>query len=144
MGGTEYYFDGLDEMEQNLAKAIETDFPAEFKQLVIEIGQELQGLVKENTPVDTSLLQNTWKLGKIKKRGTEYVIEVYNNTEYVEPVEYGHRTRRRKKPLKNGRYKKRRMVKGAHMMEISLAAISVRLPNHLRNWLSDFLNSHDL
>ena len=65
--------------------------------------------VKDNTPVKTGHLRNEWHVGSIEKRGNEYYIEVYNNVEYVEPVEYGHQTRGGKG-----------FVKGAHMMELSL------------------------
>lgn len=35
-------------------------------------------------------------------------------------------------------------VKVAHIMEISFAEIHERLPNHLRNWMSDLLNENDV
>ena len=62
-----------------------------------------------------------------------YYIEVYNNVEYAEPVEYGHRTR-------GGRG----FVPGKHMMELSLEELNQALPGFLREWLSDFISTHDL
>ena len=56
----------------------------------------------------------------------------YNNVEYAEPVEYGHR-------MKGGGFKK-----GAHMLEVSLQEMDRKLPDYLRAWLADFLNTHDL
>ena len=91
MAGTEYRMDGLDEWEQELARAIEEQYPEEFKAMVIQMAMELQGKVKEKTPKKTSWLQNNWKVGEVRKRGDEYVIEVYNNVEYAEAVEWGHR-----------------------------------------------------
>lgn len=73
--------------------------------MVIDLAVQLQGKVKDNTPVKTGHLRNEWHVGSIEKRGNEYYIEVYNNVEYVEPVEYGHQTRGGKG-----------FVKGAHMM----------------------------
>ena len=69
---------------------------------------------------------------QIEKRGDTYYIEVYNKVEYAEPVEYGHR-------MKGGGFKK-----GAHMLEVSLQEMDRKLPDYLRAWLTDFLNTHDL
>ena len=133
MSGTDYSFEGFDALERQLTQMIEQDFPEEFKALVIQIAYELQGRVKENTPKKTGRLQDSWKVGKIEKRGDEYYIEVYTNVEYAEPVEYGHRTR-------GGEG----FVKGKHMMAISLEEVSARLPAYLQEWLNDFISTHDL
>ena len=133
MARTEYTFDGLDRMERNLSQMIEQKYPAEFRRMVKQIAYELQGAAKENTPVDTSHLQDNWKVGNITKRGDEYYVEVYNNVEYAEPVEYGHRKRGGKG-----------FVRGAHMMSISLNEINNRLPRYLKNWIQDFIATHDL
>ena len=105
---TEYTFDGLDEWEKNLAQVIDQQYPEEFKQMVIDIAERTLGRAKELTPVQTGHLRNAWNLGTIEKRGDTYYIEIYNNVEYAEPVEYGHR-------MKGGGFKK-----GAHMLEVSL------------------------
>lgn len=133
MSDTEYKFDGLDEWEKRLSQAIESQYPAEFQELVIKLARELQKEVKEKTPVQTGHLRNEWHVGSIEKRGDEYYIEVYNNVEYAEPVEYGHRTRGGKGS-----------VKGAHMMELSLQEVQKNLPGYLREWMNDFLNTHEL
>ena len=88
---TEYTFDGLDEWEKNLAQVIDQQYPEEFKQMVIDIAERTLGRAKELTPVQTGHLRNAWNLGTIEKRGDTYYIEIYNNVEYAEPVEYGHR-----------------------------------------------------
>ena len=41
MAGTEYRMDGLDEWEQELARAIEEQYPEEFKAMVIQVAMEL-------------------------------------------------------------------------------------------------------
>lgn len=133
MGKTEYSFDGLDEMEQRLSKMIEQEYPAAFKEMVKKIAYDLEGKVKENTPRKTSRLRDAWTVGDIVKRGDEYYVEVYNNVEYAEPVEYGHRTRGGKG-----------FVKGAHMMEISLSEVNQRLPKYLKDWVHEFVENHDL
>ena len=133
MSGTDYSFEGFDALERQLTQMIEQEFPEEFKALVLQIAYELQGRVKENTPKKTGRLQDSWKVGKIEKRGDEYYIEVYTNVEYAEPVEYGHCTRGGKG-----------FVKGPHLMAISLEEVSERLPAYLQEWLNDFISTHDL
>lgn len=133
MSRTEYRFDGLEALEKRLAQMIQQEYPAEFRQLVIQIAYELQGRVKENTPHKTGRLQDSWKVGPVKKKGDAYYIEVYTEVEYAEPVEYGHRTR-------GGRG----FVPGHHMMEISLDEVGQQLPAYLQEWLNDFISTHDL
>ena len=133
MSDTEYRFDGLDEWEKRLSQAIESQYPETFREMVLKLAEELWKEVIENTPKKTGRLQNAWRIGSIVKRGDEYYIEVYNNVEYAEPVEYGHRTRGGKG-----------FVKGAHMMEISLQEVQKNLPGYLREWMNDFLNTHEL
>lgn len=124
--------EGLDEFEKALTKEIEINYPREFEKMVIQIAIDLQTAVQDATPVRTSHLQENWFVGDLVKRGNTYYIEVYNNVEYAEPVEYGHRT-------KNGEF-----VEGAHMMEISIELLKIKLPQHLRNWLSNMLNKLEL
>lgn len=133
MSDTEYRFDGLDEWEKRLSQAIESQYPEAFREMVLKLAEELWKEVIENTPKKTGRLQNAWRIGSIVKHGDEYYIEVYNNVEYAEPVEYGHRTRGGKG-----------FVKGAHMMEVSLQEVQKNLPGYLREWMNDFLNTHEL
>lgn len=133
MSRTDYRFDGLSALEQRLSQMIEREYPAEFKALVVQIAYELQGRVKEKTPHITGRLQDSWKVGRIEKKGDSYTIEVYTEVEYAEPVEYGHRTR-------GGSG----FVPGHHMMELSLEEVSQRLPAFLQEWLNDFISTHDL
>lgn len=132
MSETLYAYDGLDELEKKLANEIEVRFPNEFKRIVYDIATELQEQVIERTPVKTSNLQNNWKIGDIVINSKESYIEVYNNVEYVLPVEEGHR-------IKNSD----KVVAGYHMMQISLAVIEARLPDYLRDWMSDLLERLD-
>lgn len=132
MSKSDIEIDGLDEFEKKLTKLIEHDYPEEFRKMVIQIATDLQTAVQDTTPVKTSHLQENWFVGDLVKRGNEYYIEVYNNVEYAEPVEYGHRTA-------NGGF-----VEGAHMMELSVELLKIKLPAYLRDWLSDFISRHDL
>lgn len=131
--GTQYRFEGLDEWEKGLAKTIESQYPEAFREMVIDLASQLEGKVKERTPVQTGHLKREWHLGEIKKRGDTYYIEVYNNVEYADAVECGHRTR-------GGSG----LVPGAHMMDLSLEEVKRHLPGYLKQWMSDFLNSHQI
>ncbi len=133
MAGTDYSFEGLDKLEQQLSRMIEQEYPAEFEKMVLQVAYELQGKVKEKTPKRTGYLQDNWKVGKIQRFGGEYYIEVYTNVDYAEPVEYGHRTR-------GGRG----FVPGKHMMQLSLEEVAAYLPGYLQEWLDDFISTHDL
>lgn len=61
MSNTDYELN-LDEWEQKLAQAIESQYPEEFRKMVIDVAVNLEGKVKENTPVKTSHLQNEWHI----------------------------------------------------------------------------------
>ena len=61
MAGTDYSFEGLDKLEQQLSRMIEQEYPAEFEQMVLQVAYELQGKVKEKTPKKTGRLQDSWK-----------------------------------------------------------------------------------
>lgn len=144
MNKTVYAFDGLDEMEKALVQAIEVDFPAEFERLVLQIAWELQGKVKDLTPAKTGHLRREWHVGEIIKKGNEYYIEVYNNVEYAEAVEHGHRQEAGRFVPAIGKRLKAGFVPGKHMMEISLAEVETVLPAFLRERLDNFLKAHDL
>lgn len=144
MAGTEYRLDGLDEWEAALAQAVEQQYPEEFERMVIQVAQELAGKVKEKTPKQTGRLQNAWTVGGIRKSGDGYVIEVYNNVEYAEAVEWGHRQEPGRYVPALGKRLKAQTVKGAHMMELSLQELETMLPGFLKEWLNHFLNTHDI
>lgn len=144
MAGTEYRLDGLDEWEQAMAQAVDQQYPEEFKAMVIRIAMELQGKVKEKTPRQTGRLQGAWEVGGIRKSGEDYVIDVYNNVEYAEAVEWGHRQTPGRYVPALGKRLKVKTVKGAHMMELSLQELDAVLPGYLQEWLIDFLNTHDV
>ena len=120
MSSTDYGFDGLDEYAEIFERAAR-EWPTEFERLVLDIAHELQGrLSSDLTPKDTGHLRGSWTVGDIVRKGGEYVVEVYTDLEYADPVNYGHRTR-------GGGY-----VPGAHMMEISIAQVEERMPSYLR------------
>lgn len=144
MAGTDYSFEGLDRLEQQLSRMIAEEYPAEFEQMVIQIAYELQGRVKEKTPEETGRLKDSWKVGKIKRFGDEHYIEVYTNVDYAEPVEHGHRQEVGRYVPAIGKRLVAPFVPGKHMMELSLQEVAAYLPGYLQEWLDDFISTHDL
>lgn len=144
MAGTKYEFAGLDEWEQALARTVEEQYPEEFREMVIQVAMELQGEVKKRTPKQTGRLQNAWQVGEIRRSGDRYIIEVFNNVEYAEAVEWGHRQTPGRYVPALGKRLKAQTVKGSHMMEISLQELQTVLPGYLQEWLNHFLNTHEI
>lgn len=64
--------------------------------------QEVRADTVNNTPVDTGALQAAWQLGKLRKQGNSYQIDIINNQEYASYVEYG--TVEREWKWKNGAF----------------------------------------
>lgn len=129
---THFEVDGLNSFEKKLGEMISTKYPQEFQDIVIQMAYELQGKVREKTPVDTSRLRDGWQVGKIKKNGGVITIDVFNNVEYAAPVNYGHRTG------------KRGFKEGVYMLELSIEELNAALPSYLQRWLSDFIRTHNL
>lgn len=123
----EGYFNAV---EKNVLQELEKTAPKKFEQLVLQIAHELMGIVVEKTPKDTGDLQDAWTVGAVYKKGSTYYVDVYNNMEYVDHVEHGHRKRGGKG-----------FVKGAHMMSLSLAEIEQRAPIVAKVWLNDYLDT---
>ena len=59
-------------------------------------------------------------------------------------MEWGHRQKVGQYVPALGKRLKAKTVKGAHMMELSLAELQAVLPGYLQEWMNDFLNTHDI
>lgn len=80
--------------------------------------------VKERTPVRSGTLRREWKVTDITKEGDNWVVTLYNDTEYAPYVEYGHRTRLNRKTGE------RHWVDGQFMMKISCDEVKADM-NHI-------------
>ena len=49
-------------------------------------------MTKKLTPVDTGNLRKAWRITDVKKDGDSYQVTLYNNADYADYVEFGHRT----------------------------------------------------
>lgn len=133
MSKTTYEVGGLDEYCQHLFEVASNAYPKAFDELVKQIAHDLVSAVVPATPKGkTGNLRGEWIVGEIKRKNGCRVIEVYNNMEYADFVEYGHR-------IKGGSYKE-----GVFMLTFKLKDLQRRLPLYLKDWLANFLRTHKL
>lgn len=99
---------GWSEFRRKLGDAAKK-LPHHKDKFLMQEGELLRGYAANNTPVDTGTLRNAWK--RTNPDGDS--IRVYNNTEYANHVEWGHRTGKDKKGFVPGRYMLRRGMKNA-------------------------------
>lgn len=118
--------DGIDELLKKL-DAIEDQKQIKINRFVAQEGEILKALVAEKTPVDTGLLREGWKRSRVAQGRTE----VFNNTEYANHVEYGHRTRGG-----NG------FVKGRKMLHRGLLEFSKTYKDHAEKVVKDILDTN--
>lgn len=117
--------EGLDELLEKLNK-IEDQRQIKINRFVAREGEILKSLVAEKTPVDTGRLREGWKRSRVRQGRTE----VFNNTEYANHVEYGHRTRGG-----NG------FVKGRKMLHRGLLEFSKTYKDHATRVVKDILDT---
>ena len=79
-------FKGADKLARKL-KQVASKYPAERDRFLQMEGEILLSRVKPLTPADTGHLRRNWK----KTEPAAGSIEVYNNVEYVQFVEFPHR-----------------------------------------------------
>lgn len=130
MSNTEFEVEGLDELVKKVEKMAGTDFPKEFDNMVKRLAMDLMAQATENTPVDGGDLKMGWEVGELKHSGDTRVIEVFNNMDYSDYVEFGHR-------VPGGGF-----VEGRFMLTIPLEMLERRLPLYLQSWLDDFMKKH--
>lgn len=100
---------GMDSWLDRIDK-LKRDFPRETGNFLMKEAEIVVGDTKEETPVDTGTLRNSWFRETRKGLTARKVFQqiVYNNTAYVNHVEYGHRIVRNKKTI--GFVRGRRML----------------------------------
>ena len=77
---------------EKLAKKLEklaTDTPQKVGMTLKQVAEQTIKEVKEETPADTGQLRMGWH----RENGGSFKQIIYNNVEYVNHVEYGHRVR---------------------------------------------------
>lgn len=118
----------LKAFERKLAKLATADYEKFCEDCAKELAARLLGKVIRRTPVDKGTLRRGWTIGQVKKSGTAYEIEVINNIEYAQYVEFGHRTSNHQG-----------WVNGRFMMTISADQIDQQAPAILEKKLMKML-----
>jgi hypothetical protein len=93
--------------------------------------------VKNLTPVgdvDGGTLRANWKVGSVTKQGDNFMIEVYNPTEYAPFVEFGHRQTPGRFVPAIGKRLKNSWVEGKFMATISTKDLEREMPGHLKGF----------
>ena len=74
-------------------ETLKREFPKETGQFLLKQANAVIRDAKQYTPVDTGTLRAAWhRTGKSERKAFTQI--VYNNTDYVNHVEYGHRLKR--------------------------------------------------
>lgn len=124
-------FREFEKLAKSFKKAVDERVIERFIQdFLLEMAFRALRKIKKRTPVDTGELRRNWKVGRVERRGTTYVVEIYNNTDYASFVEYGHRTG---KDLT-------KWVEGRFMMTVSMQEIERELPRYLEKRVTQLLN----
>lgn len=142
-----FQFDDIEKLAKSFQKALDERVIERFIQdFLMEMAMRSLRKIKKRTPVGVytgevhfftaagkevrfdvnsvktgGQLRRNWKVGNVERRGNAYVVEIFNNTDYAEYVEYGHRTG-------HGLTK---WVEGRFMMTISMQEIERELPRYL-------------
>ncbi len=119
-------FTGCGELQKKLSEIVEK-YPAVRDRALVQEAELLVSRAKANTPVDTGTLRNGWK--RTKPEGG--AIEVYNNTNYVNHVEYGHRLKDRKT------HEFKRFIPGKKMLHISMDSIKTTFKKDMQDILQE-------
>ena len=130
-------FHALEELQKKITALQGAELDAFCKACASEIVQRLLRKTAKRTPVGQypkgsgrmgGTLRRNWKIGDIKKVGGDYVVELFNPTEYAPYVEYGHRTRGGKG-----------WVEGRFMLSISVKEVQSIAPALIEKRLAEKL-----
>jgi hypothetical protein len=115
----------------NFQKALDDRVVERFiREFLLEMAYRSERKIKRRTPVDSGELRRNWTVGRVERRGSGYIIEISNNTDYASFVEFGHRSGVDLTDWKDGRF----------MMTISMREIEQELPRYLERKQRELLN----
>ena len=121
MSGYNFEIKGIDNFLKDINN-IQNNFQGDLQKLVEKHGGILLRDTKMKTPVDTGQLRRSWELEK----GDLYV-KLYNNVEYAQFVEFGHRTRGGKS-----------YVEGVYMLKKTFEKTEEKFTNDLEKLLKKY------
>jgi bacteriophage protein of unknown function (DUF646) len=129
-------FKELEEYAKKLKKLSQIQMGDIVKKCLYDLANRMLTRVKEETPVKEGLLRNSWQIGLIIiKKGDEYFIEVLNNVEYAEFVEYGHFQEVGKYVPVLGKRLVNMYVPGRYMMTISAQEVQDHADKYVKKIL---------
>ena len=117
----------------NEFKSMQAEFDEFLKNWITKQGNIVLADTKENTPVDTGNLRNSWSLGNYQQQGNKAQIGINNSAEYASFVEYG----TPKRP--NWKW-----ADGARMMTKAIYNRSDKMPEDFDKAFAAFLKSKGL
>ena len=121
MSGYNFEIKGIDNFLKGIDN-IQNNFHGDLQRLIEKHGGILLRNTKMKTPVDTGQLRRSWELEK----GDLYV-KLYNNVEYAQFVEFGHRTRGGKS-----------YVEGVYMLKKTFEKTEEKFTNDLEKLLKKY------
>lgn len=125
-------FSALKTMQKQFEKAVDERVVERFIQdFLAEMAFRALRKIKRRTPVDSGDLRRNWQVGKVERQGDSYVVELFNNTEYGQFVEFGHRSGPGLTEWTEGRF----------MMTISMQEIERELPSYLEKRMAELLHN---
>ena len=127
--------DGMDDHLAEMA-ALESAIDDACERNLNRLGNDWLSQAQDLTPWDTGKLKQGFRFDGAKKRGKAWEINIYNNTEYAAPIEFGHRIVDRN-GVDHGWYE------GFYMLGESGQRVQVKaLPEALRRIVKEVRDGH--
>lgn len=122
---------GLDITLKKL-KELPRVFDEEITIAMNDEGLDWRDDVRSNTPVDTGDLRRSWVFEGVTKSGFIFEMELSNNLEYADHVEYGHRQEPGRFVPAIGKRLKADYVPGSYMLRDGTNRLEETIPKALR------------
>lgn len=103
-------------------------FDEEITKTLNSEGADWMGDVVSNTPRKTGDLQKSWTLSPISKNTNVFEMELSNNLDYADHIEFGHRQKPGRYVPAIGKRLKADFVKGYYMLRDGTSRLEDRLP----------------
>lgn len=121
---------GLDDSLKKL-KDLPQIFDEELSKAMNDEGLDWRDDVRANTPVDTGDLRRSWVFAGVEKSGFIFEMDLSNNLEYADYVEYGHRQEPGRFVPAIGKRLKANYVSGYYMLRDGTNRLEESLPKSL-------------
>lgn len=121
---------GLDDSLKKL-KDLPQIFDEELSKAMNDEGLDWRDDVRANTPVDTGDLRRSWVFAGVEKSGFIFEMDLSNNLEYADYVEYGHRQEPGRFVPAIGKRLKADYVSGYYMLRDGTNRLEESLPKSL-------------